>query len=611
MAAAVVLGVVLVALVLFWTEWVPVEATSLLVVCLLALTGVLTPEEAFAGFSNETVVFIFTLLAMTQGLTSTGVVKVAGEKLTFLGRFGRRPFLAGLLVGTASFSAFVSNTVTAAAFLPIAVSGAERVKLPKREVLLPMAYASMLGGTILLFGTSTNLVMSAAMKRSGLDPIGVAELAPVGLPIAALGIVLIVLLAPRLLRREARPEPQAAMPGRAYLAEVAVPAGSPHVGRALGDVGALIGARAVGVMRQGEALAPDPAEVLAPDDRVVVEGPRDEIVGAAHASGVAVDTAPGGAVAGGGRGAAAEGQARKADEDAVVIEASVPPGSRLVGRSLGDLRLPVQLGLEVLGIHRRPHVQRFTKLQLLPRTQAARPIASLPISAGDLLLLRGPRDRVHALADGTVLLVVTGVEEEPPRRRKAALALALFLGALALGSSGVLPMSVAGLAGLVAMILTGCVNARRALRLDWRVVVLVSAMLALGLAMEKSGAGQLLGERLARVAELAGPHGVLAALMVLTIALSAPMSNQAAALVMLPIALSAAAKLGVEARPFAIGVTLAASCSFVTPLEPASMLVYGVGRYRFSDFVRVGTPLTLALVLVITAAVPVIWPFAR
>lgn len=611
MAAAVVLGIVLVALVLFWTEWVPVEATSLLVVCLLALSRVLTPAEAFAGFSNETVVFIFTLLAMTQGLAATGVVKIAGEKLTFLGRFGRGPFLTGLLVSVAGISAFVSNTVTAAAFLPIAVSSAERVKMPKREVLLPMAYASMLGGTILLFGTSTNLVMSAAMERSGLDPIRVAELAPIGLPITALGIALILVLAPRLLRREARPEPQDVAPGRAYLAEVTVPAGSPHVGRALGDVGALIGARALGVMREGESLAPDPAAVLKPDDRVVVEGGRDEIVGAAHAAGVAVHTAPGGAVAGGGRAPAAEGQAREVDEDAVVIEASVPPGSRLVGKSLGDARLPVQLGLEVLGIHRRPHVQRFTKLQLLPRWQPARPIASLPIAAGDLLLLRGPRERVHALADGTVLLVVTGVEEEAPRRRKAALAVGIFLGALALGSAGALPMSVAGLSGLVAMILTGCVNARRALRVDWRVVVLVGAMLALGLAMEKSGAGGLLGERLAHLAELAGPRGVLAALVVLTIALSAPMSNQAAALVMLPIALSAASKLGVDARPFAIGVTLAASCSFVTPLEPASMLVFGVGRYRFSDFVRVGTPLTLALVAVITAAVPLLWPFAR
>lgn len=610
MAAAVVLGIVLVALVLFWTEWVPVEATSLLIVCLLALSGVLTPEEAFAGFSNETVVFIFTLLAMTQGLAATGVVKVAGEKLTFLGRYGRRPFMAGLLVAAAGFSAFVSNTVTAAAFLPIAVSGAERVKLPKREVLLPMAFASMLGGTILLFGTSTNLVMSAAMERSGLAPIGVAELAPIGLPVSALGITLILLLAPRLLRRGARPEPQETVPERAYLAEVAVPAGSPHVGRALGDVGALIGARAVGVMRQGEVLAPEPEAVLAPDDRVVVEGAREEIVGAAHASGVAVDTAPGGAVAGGGRGAAAEGQTRQADEDAIVIEASVPPGSRLVGRSLGDARLPVQLGLEVLGIHRRPHVQRFTKLHLT-RARAARPIASLPIAAGDLLLLRGPRERVQALADGTVLLVVTGVEEEAPRRRKALLAVVLFLGALALGSSGLLPMAVAGLAGMVAMILTGCVNARRALRVDWRVVLLVGSMLALGLAMEKSGAGQLLGTRLAALAELAGPRGVLLALVVLTIALSAPMSNQAAALVMLPIALAAAARLGVDARPFAIGVTLAGSCSFVTPLEPASMLVYGVGRYRFSDFVRVGTPLTLALVAVLTAAVPLLWPFVR
>jgi di/tricarboxylate transporter len=214
MAAAIVLAVVVLALVLFWTEWVPIEVTSILVVFVLAVTGVLRPEEAYSGFANDTVIFIFALLAMTQGLASTGVVRAVAERLTGLGRLGRRTFLLLMMVVVASFSSIVSNTVTVAAFLPVVMSGAARLGMPSRDVLLPMAFASMLGGTVTLFGTSTNLVMSEVMARAGLDPIAVLELAPAGLPITVVGIVLTVLLAPALLRAGGAAPDDDAMPRR-------------------------------------------------------------------------------------------------------------------------------------------------------------------------------------------------------------------------------------------------------------------------------------------------------------------------------------------------------------------------------------------------------------
>jgi di/tricarboxylate transporter len=612
MDAAIVLGVVVTALVLFWTEWVPIEITSILVVFLLAVTGVLSPADAFAGLANDTVVFIFALLAMTQGLVATGVMRIVAERLTFVGRFGARAFLVGTMVVVAVFSAFVSNTVTTAAFLPIVMSAATRVGVPVRDALLPMAFASMLGGTILLFGTSTNLVMTAAMQRSGLAPLGVTELAPAGLPITVLGVVLIAWLAPRLLRRGEEAPAEEGLPERAYLAELAVPAGSPHVGRAVADVAQVLGARPVGVVRKEGTAARGAEEKVAPEDRVVLEGGRDEIVAATEARGVDVPAAE---AAGAAR--EADGGAREAaggrEEGAglVVVEAAVPPGSRLAGRSVEEARLSHQLGIELLALHRRPAVQRITRLQLLGRLRAAPSIHALPLSVGDVLLLRAPAERVRDLASSGSLLVLTGVPHDPPRRGKAALAVALFGAALALGSTGVLPLSVAGLGGVVAMVLTGCVDGRRALRVEWRVVLLIAAMLALGLAMERSGAGALVGEGVARLGSAGGPRGVLVALALLTILLSAPMSNQAAALVVFPIALSAAAHLHVDPRPFAIAVTLAGSCSFMTPLEPAAMLVYGAGRYRFKDFTRVGTPLTLALLVVIALLVPVFWPFER
>jgi di/tricarboxylate transporter len=610
MPAVIVLAIVVLALVLFWTEWVPVEVTSIAVVFLLAATRVLTPEEAFSGFANDTVIFIFALLAMTQGLASTGVVRMVASRLTGMRRLGPRGFLVAMMVVVAAFSAFVSNTVTTAAFLPLVMSAATRLGVPSRQLLMPMAFASMLGGTILLFGTSTNLVMSEVIARAGLAPIGVAELAPAGIPIAVVGVALVALLAPRLLRDGGATRADEGLPERHYLAEVAVPEGSPHVGRALAEVGDALGARPVAVVRRGITISPDARERVAPEDRVLVEGPRDDIVGVADEPGVRVPAAE----------AARPRQGPEGPAGLVLVEAAVPPGSRLIGRSAEEARLAEQLGVELLAIHRRPAAQRVTKLQLLGRRILAagrapvRPratrLAALPVSIGDVLLLRAPRGRVRELVASGVLFVLTGFDHDPPRRAKAVLAVALFAGALVLGSTGAAPMSVAGLGGTLAMVITGCVDGRRALRVDWRVVLLIGSMLALGLAMERSGAGELVGAAVARGVGPAGPRAVLVALAALTILLSGPMSNQAAALVVFPIALSAASALGIEPRGLAIAVTLAGSCSFMTPLEPAAMLVYGAGRYRFSDFVRVGTPLTLAIVALVAVLVPALWPLS-
>lgn len=594
--ALVAIGIVGVALVLFWTEWVPIEVTSLLVVFLLAVTRVLTPAQAFSGFSNDTVIFIFALLAMTQGLAATGVVRVLAGGLGFLRRLGERGFVVATMAMAAAFSALVSNTVTTAAFLPVVLGAAARARIPARVALMPLSFASMLGGTILLFGTSTNLVMSEVMGRAGLEPIGVFELAPAGIPITIAGIAVVALLAPRLLRRSPEAPEDDALPAREYVGEVAVPHGSPHVGRKVEDVAHRLGADPVGVVRDDRAVA-RPNERVRPRDRVVVEGTPERIVEAADARGVALP------------GADAARPARDAREPSVlVVEAAVPPESRLVGRSTEQAGLAERLGVELLAIHRRPAARRVPRPPTLRHGRPAPPLTALPISVGDVLLLRAPAGRVRELATAGLLLVLSGVEHDPPRRGKALLAVGIFLAALSLGATRLLPMAVAGLAGLLAMVLTGCVDGRRALRIDWRVVLLIGAMLALGLGIEQSGAGRLLGDLVARVAGAGGPRAVLVILVALTLLLSAPMSNQAAALVVFPVALAAAERLALDPRPLAIAVTLAGSCSFVTPLEPSSMLVYGAGRYRFADFVRTGAPVTIAAVLLIALVVPLVWP---
>ncbi|MFP2910641.1 SLC13 family permease, partial [Pyxidicoccus sp. 3LFB2] len=597
MTIAIVLGIVVVALVLFSLDTIPIEVSSLVIVCLLALTGVLTPTQAFEGFSNDTVIFIFTLLAMTQGLASTGVVQLVGQRLAFFARFGHQTFVMAMMVAVAAFSSIISNTVTTAAFLPVAIGAAHRAKVPKSKVLLPLAYASMLGGMVFLYGTSTNLVVSAALQRMGMPAIGVAELAPVGFPLAIIGILMVVLLAPLLLPAR---EGQGGVEDwtlRDYLTEAMLPADSRYVGKELADITEGLGLRVIGILREGQTLSAVPTYRLQGDERLIVEGNREDILRVKDLRGIEI------------RPDVKLSDTELSDKDTVLIEASVPQGSPLVGRSLKETLFLERYGLVALALHRKPAIQRVTKLQLLGRIFGERSLSLLPLSVGDVLLLRGPREKVTELAGGANLVVLGGHDYQPPRHRKAALAVVLFLGALVAGTLELVPLSVAGLTGMLAMIATGCVDARIAFRVDWRVVLLIGSMMALGLAMEESGAGKFIGNAVAGLGAYGGPRTVMGLLMVLTIVLSAPMSNQAAALVVLPVAINAAHQLGVDPRPFAMGVTLAASCSFITPLEPSCVLVYGPGHYRFTDFFRLGTPLTAVLVAALVVAVPWVWPF--
>lgn len=597
MTIAIVLGIVVVALVLFSIDTVPIEVSALGVVCLLALTRVLTPAQAFEGFSNDTVIFIFTLLAMTQGLASTGVVQLVGQRLAFFARFGHQTFVLAMMVTVATFSSVISNTVTTAAFLPVAIGAAHRAKVPKSKVLLPLAYASMLGGMVFLYGTSTNLVMSAALERSGLKGIGVAELAPVGLPVAVIGIFVVVLLGPLLLPSREGKGGAEEWTLRDYLTEAVLPEGSRYIGKPLAEITEGLGLRVIGLVRGGRAVSAVPTQLLHGDERLFVEGTREDILRVKDLRGIEI------------RPDLRLADEAQEDKDTALVEATLPPGSPLVGRSLREALFVERYGLVVLALHRHPSLQRVTKLQLLGRIFGGRRMSNLPLAVGDVLLLRGPREKVAELSDGLSLMVLGGHDYQPPRYGKALLAVVLFLGALGAGSLSVVPLSVAGLTGMLAMIATGCVDARSAFRVDWRVVLLIGSMMALGLAMEVSGAGRFLGQWVAGLGDMGGPRVVLVVLMLLTMLLSAPMSNQAAALVVLPVALNAAAQLGVDARPFAMGVTLAASCSFITPLEPSCVLVYGPGHYRFTDFFRLGTPLTALLVVVLTWMVPWVWPF--
>jgi di/tricarboxylate transporter len=596
MDVALALGTVVLAITLLSIDRIPIEVSSLSIVVVLALTGQVTPAEALAGFSSETAIFIFALLAMTQGLAATGVMQLAGRRLLGATRVSTRAFVIALLTVVAMFSSVASNTAVTAAFLPVVVSAATQVGMPPRRLLMPMAFASMLGGTIFLFGTSTNLVISGAMDNMGLGRIGFAELTPVGLPLTLVGIVTMYVAANRLLTgrgetNEAKPVAQ-----REYIAEAVVLPGSRFAGYSVKGLTDELGLPIHVVLRDGAPLTTNAVETIREHDVIVISGTFDDILRIKDLRSITLR--------------ADLRLIERGHSSIMLVEVAVPPTSLLEGHSLGEVRFADRYGLVVVAIHRHPTLQRIEpELDLLDSISAGEQLKNVRLSVGDMLLVRGPSDRIHDLHTDEDLTILSGVEYEKPRYNRAWLALAIFAATVIVAGLRIVSPAIAGLTGLLLMLVARCLTSSTAFRVDWRVVIMIGALLTLGLAMERSGAGELIAHNITPIASTIGPYGLLVVQMVLTIVLSIPMSNQAAALIMLPIGVHTAMEMGLNPRTFAIATCLAASCSFVTPFEPAAALVYGPGRYGVRDFLRVGAPVTIVSLVIITLMVPLVWPF--
>lgn len=584
MQVALALAIVVIAIVLLSIERIPVEIASLAILVLLVLSGLATTEQALSGISSDTAVFIFVLLVLTRGLEATGAVQWLGQRVVGMARFGRGTFATIMLGSVCAMSAIASNTAVTAAFLPVVLASAKQLRLPPSKILLPVAFSAMLGGTITVFGSSTNLVVSAEMVNLGLSRIGVFELARLGVPIAVIGLAATLFLTSRLLPSRDGDKGEARLQ-RAYAAEAVVTPGSRFIGKDAAYAALSLGVPITALSRAGELLAVDAKTPLRAGDHLIVTGTRDEILRVKESAGV---------------GLRVDLRHRTEDTTIAIGELVVMPTSRLVGQSVRAIQFARRHGVLILGIHRHPS---------LHARPASAPLRDVPLAAGDVLLVSGPLERVHDVAEDEALVVVGTVAHERPRYRRAALAVSIFAATIALAALHASSPAIVGLVGVLAMVATGCINPRTAFRVDWRIVVMIGTLIGLAQAIERSGAGEFLAQAVLPLGDVLGPRGVLLALMLATIVLSVPMSNQAAALVMLPVGFHTAVDMQVNPRTFAIGICLAASCSFLTPLEPSAALVYGPGHYRFSDFLRVGGPLTALVVAILILGVPLMWPF--
>jgi di/tricarboxylate transporter len=584
---ALCLAILCGAVVLFAWDRIPADVVALGVMIAVIATGLLPPDKAFAGFGSDTVLMIFGLLVMSAGLVQTGVVEAAGRWLFNLAGGNAAIFLPLTMVSVASVSAFMSNTAATAFFVPLVMGYASKIGDSPSKFLLPVAFASILSSSVTLISTSTNLVVSGLLTRYQQPPIGMFELAPVGLPIAIIGILYMWLIGIRLIRRREDQKAEEKIGERRYQADVMVLEASPLIGKSPVDA-KLAGSTALRVVKLIRGSETTRGEIklteieLQAGDELFIEGLRADLLKIKDIEGLDFK-------------ADVQLADRDAENEATIVEGVLLPRAPLIGQTLEGLEFKERYGLQVLALHRAGRV---------PRT-----ISTARLRMGDVLLLQGKAENVKALEQGNLFNIFGGVEHQRLNHTRAPMAAAIFIGAIAAATVKLAALPVAMLAGAFFMLATRCLSPEQAYRqIEWKVLILISALLSLGTAMEASGAGRYLAQQLIAILGADSPFWLLTSFFALTVALTQPMSNQAAALVVLPIAMETGRQLGVDPRAFGMMVAVAASCSYLTPLEPACLMVYGPGKYRFSDFFIVGLPLTVLIYVIAILLVPRTWP---
>lgn len=588
---ALFLAIFAAALVLFFFEWFPADVVALGLMLTLILTGLIPSETAFQGFGSEVALMILGLLIMTAALEHTGVVDIVGRWLQK--RTGSRPIrlLAIIMVVPGLIGIFMSNTASTAFFLPITIGLAERARISPSKILMPLAFAGILGSSVTLVSTSTNILVSGLMRQNGLRPIGMFELSPVGIPIFVIGIAYMLFVGQRLIPNRGNPHDQSIslIDRRRFLTEIVVLPNSSLIGSGLTESGLESGLKLkiLQVTRNNVPLMRFPDLKLQENDILLIEGGREEVLRVLEAADF--DLKENVRL----RAGTPETSLQEADS---LVEVVILPRSPLIGRTLKGVSFREAYKLKVIAINRSGETIHNK-------------ISHVALRMGDILLLQGSRRSIRALEDENFFNVLTVIDRDRPQMKRAPLAMALFVGAILLATFNIVSIAVAVLIGAFGVFITRCITPEEAYReVEWKAIILIGSMLAFGAAMSETGTADYVAMQMVDVVGDSAPILLLAIFFWLSVLLTQPMSNQAAAVVLIPVAIQTARQLGLDPRSFAITIAVAASTSYMTPLEPACLMVYGAGQYKFIDFVKVGTPLTVIIFLITIILVPVFWP---
>jgi di/tricarboxylate transporter len=583
--------IIVMALVLFATEKFRVDLIALIVLLVVSITGLVSKEEVFSGFANPAVITIWAVYIVSGGLFKTGVADILGSMILRLSGTGEARLIAVIMLVCGILSAFMNNVGAVAVLMPAVIGISKKTKIPVSKLLIPLAFSSLLGGTMTLIGTPANILAQGILVEKGLPSFGFFEITPMGAIVLLTGIIYMVLIGRHLLPvRVTASDSQVSKQLRAYIGEAQVNPQSSLVGKNLYEskLGEEFDVNVLSIHRDGNLITRLHRDfIIEQNDRLILEGSVQNLITAQYDLNLSIQP---------------DTDIDLVDldtEDSYIFEATLSPSSKIDGRTLKEIRFRDRFGFTALAIWR--HGQVITDR-----------LRDIPLHFGDSLLLQGPPGRVAALNDGNEFLVMQHVDiEKRGRKKKAPLAAGIMLLVIALAIFSDLGIAISMVTGSVLMVLTGCLTMDDAYEsIDWRTVFLVGGMLTLGIAMENTGTAQFLADGLLGAIGDWGPTALLAGIYLLSALITQPMSNAAAVVLMVPIAVEIALGINVTVLTFVMAVVIGAATSFMTPVgHKANVLVFGPGGYKFLDYTRVGILLTVFLFIVSIVFLPILWPF--
>ena len=585
--AIVVCALLVLAVALFVSELLPVDAVAVLVMACLMLSGVLTPKEGLAGFSHEATVTIAAMFVLSEGIRRTGALNALGDLFIRVGRQSYWQTLILLMPLIGLISAFVNNTAAVAIFIPVMLRVAGETGVSPSKLLMPLSFAAMFGGVCTLIGTSTNILVSSLAEDYGIRPFGMFEFLPLGLVIFVAGALYLLVIGVRTIperRRRAELSQNFEMEG--YLTDVVLEADFEYLGDSVQDLAEEWDLEILLVFRGEETLRPEKSGlVLQEGDALRIHGSAAQIEELLQKENLVVQPVQSWL------------DNERLTEDYSLIEVVIAPDSELAGRKIGDVHFLSRFGARVLAVRRRG---RLTRVRL----------RDFRLAGGDSLLLTAERGHLREIQENRSFVVVSEVAAQPFRRRRMPIAIAILAAVISAAAFDLVPIVVAAMTGVVVLLLSGCLNPQEVYKaIQWRVIFLLAGVIPLGRALEKTGIAEWLADQVISLAGPFGPVAVVSGVFLISMLLTEIISNQATAALLVPIVIQTAADLGVDPRPLLLAITFAASLSFMTPVGyQTNTLIYGPGQYRFTDFTRVGAPLNLIFWILGTLLIPVFWP---